>query len=161
MPRSFSVATQPIGFAPPKGLDDRSRAISQSRCWSRRDVREASVDMLTAICRLAPTHHSKVYCATKSPRSARFIANASRFGALVAAGVDDGAGASAERDAAGAGVSTGFAASGARAGVGDALGDGVRACATVAAGVGAVSVGVHAASVTASALSAASAAWGR
>src|SRR5262245_41968715 len=38
--------------------------------------------MLSAIWRLAPTHHSKVYCATKSGRRARFIANGLRSGGV-------------------------------------------------------------------------------
>ena len=77
MPRSLRAAVQPRGFAPPNGLNDRSRAILHSRCWSVFVVCSWSVDMLSAIWRLAPTHHSKVYWATKSARWARFIENAS------------------------------------------------------------------------------------
>jgi hypothetical protein len=75
--------------------------------------------------------------------------------------VDDGAGASGDRDADGDGVESGFAASGARVGVGDDVGDGPRTSATVGAGVGAASSGVQATSVMASALRRTSVGWGR
>src|ERR671912_298312 len=95
MPRSLRTAVQPRGLAPPNGLKLVSRAISHSRCWSARDVRESSVAMLRAIWMLAPTHHSNVYCATKSPLRNRFIANGSRlavaaFGVEVAVGLGAG-----------------------------------------------------------------------
>ena len=64
MPRSLRAAVQPIGLAPPNGLNERAWAIVQSSCWRARDVSFVPVDMLSAICRLAPTHHSSVYCAT-------------------------------------------------------------------------------------------------
>jgi hypothetical protein len=70
--------------------------------------------MLRAIWRLAPTHHSNVYCATKSLRLARFIEKAFRTG--------------------GFGVATG---SGVVAGVGVAVGAAVAVSAAVAVGVGA------------------------
>src|SRR5215203_1970946 len=91
MPRSLRAAVQPRGLAPPNGLDERSRAISHRSPWSALVVRSWSVAMLSAIWRLAPTHHSNVYCATKSARRARFIANGSSAaaggGASVGAGV--------------------------------------------------------------------------
>ena len=64
IPRSLRAAVQPRGFAPPNGLSDRAWAISQRCCCDARDVRASSVVMLRAICRLAPTHHSRVYCET-------------------------------------------------------------------------------------------------
>src|SRR5687767_13941047 len=86
MPTSLRTAVQPVGLAPPNGLKLRSRAISHSSCWSALLVCDSSVDMLSAICRLAPTHHSNVYWATKSPFRYRFIANGSASSSVGAGG---------------------------------------------------------------------------
>ena len=56
-------------------------------------VRSWSVAMFRAIWRLAPTHHSKVYWATKSARLARFMAKGSSAAAAAGAVVGVGVGA--------------------------------------------------------------------
>jgi hypothetical protein len=94
--------------------------------------------MLSAIWRLAPTHHSNVYWATKSVRLARFIENGLRAGGFgVAAGSGVGVGV-------GVGLAVGVAV-GVAVGLAVAVGDDTAAtgcglavaAATVASEVGA------------------------
>jgi hypothetical protein len=109
--------------------------------------------MLRAIWRLAPTHHSNVYWATKSPRRARFIENGFRFGASGDAPCVVGEGVGAASDGRLDGVAPGAAASGGLLGyagaaeLGDA--DGLTASVAAVVAVGPSSVGVQAASTSA------------
>jgi hypothetical protein len=97
--------------------------------------------MLRAIWRLAPTHHSNVYWATKSFRLARFIEKAFRtggFGVATGAGVSVGVGVAV---AVGLGVAVGVGETVGTTATGSELG----AAAIVASDVGAPpGSGVHA-----------------
>src|SRR5918992_1337509 len=93
MPISSRAAAQPRGFAPLNAFVELLRAISHNACWSSNVFRTSGRTRLCAIWMLAPTHHSKVCCGTKSPSWYRLSAKAVGGGGVgVAVGEGDGVG---------------------------------------------------------------------
>src|SRR5919205_1865958 len=90
MPTSFSTFAQPRGLAPLNELNDRARAISHNSPWWTRSAHVLAPVWSMTLCiiwMLAATHHSKVYCGTKSPSRYRLSANGRGTGRGLGTGV--------------------------------------------------------------------------